>query len=137
LISDFLDHINKLACFSRRDPREVKPAFFDAHILNKVLEQGEFSSGIVITFQVMAVTRVSSGNPDSISTLPESCQEKLGIHPTGTWDPNGSDVRGILQPAHPGKICCPVRAPIAEEGNYFRLPVALSDICHIVDLTHM
>jgi hypothetical protein len=131
LISDFLDHINKLACFSRRDPREVKSAFFDAHVLNKVLEQGEFSSSIVITFQVMAVTWVSSRNPDSISTLPESCQEKLGIHPTGTWDPNGSDVRGILQPAHPGKICCPVGAPIAEEGNYLGLPAISLDLFHL------
>lgn len=109
----------------------MKSAFFDAHVLNKVLEQGEFSSGIVITFQVMAVTWVSSRNPDSISTLPESCQEKLGIHPTGTWDPNGSDVRGILQPAHPGKICCPVGAPIAEEGNYLGLPAISLDLFHL------
>jgi hypothetical protein len=131
LIGYFLDHINKLACFSRRDPREVEPAWFDAHVLNEVLEQGEFSSGIVITFQVMAVTRVSSGDPDSIRTLPESCQKKLGIHPTGTWNPNGSDVRGILQPAHPGKICCPVGAPIAKEGNYFGLPAISFDLFHL------
>jgi hypothetical protein len=112
----------------------VESTLFDAHVLNKVFEQGEFSSGIVITFQVMAVTRVSSRDPDSIGPLPESCQEKLGIHPTGTRDPNGSDVRRILQPAHPGKIRCPVGAPIAKESNYLWLPVCSFYLGHNLSL---
>ena len=113
----------------------MKPAGFDTHVFYEILEQGKFSSGVVITFQVMAVTRVSAGNPDAVCTLSESCQKKLGIHPASAGHPDCPDVRGILQSAHPGKICGAVRTPIAEEGDYFWLPVLRSWFRHILDLS--
>ena len=85
----------------------------------------------------MAVTRMSTGNPDAVCTLSESCQKKLGIHPAGAGHPDCPDVRGILQSAHPSKICSAVRTPIAEEGNYLWLPFAVSNICHGFDLKRM
>jgi hypothetical protein len=60
LLSDFLDHINKLAGFRRGNPGEMKSTWFYAHIFNEIFEEGEFSSGVIITFQVMAVSRVST-----------------------------------------------------------------------------
>jgi hypothetical protein len=137
LLRDLFDRLHKFASFSRRDPGEMKAARFYTHIFNQIFKESEFSSGIIITFQVMAVSRVSPRDPDSISTLAKSCQEKLGVHPAGARHPDGSYVWGILQSAHPGKICGTVRAPIAEEGDYLWLPLAVSAICHRFSLERM
>jgi len=134
LIGYLLDQIDKLAGFGRRNPGEMEPARFDTHVFYEILKQGEFSSGVVITFQVMAVARVSAGNPDPVCTLSESCQKKLGIHPAGTGHPDYPDVWRILQSAHTGKVCGAVGAPIAEEGNYFGLPISISWFGHIMNL---
>jgi hypothetical protein len=96
LIGYFLDQVDKLAGFGRRNPGEMKPAGFDTHEFYEILKQGEFSSGVVITFQVMAVAWMSAGNPDPVCTLSESRQKKLGIHPAGAGHPDYPDVRGIL-----------------------------------------
>ena len=112
----------------------MKSAGFDTHVFYEIFEQGKFSSGVVITFQVMAVARVSAGNPDAVCTLSESCQKKLGIHPASAGHPDCPDVWGILQSAHASKICGAVRTPIAEESNYLWLPLAVSNICHSLSL---
>ena len=44
---------------------------FDPDVLQQVAEQGEFASGIVITFQVIAFSRVSPGYPNTVGSLPE------------------------------------------------------------------
>jgi len=131
-IGYFFDQVDKLAGFGRRNPGEMEPAGFDTHVFYEILKQGKFSSSVVITFQVMAVARVSAGNPDPICTLPESCQKKLGIHPAGAGHPDCPDVWGILQSAHTGKICGAVGAPVAEEGNYLWLPVFIFNFSHVL-----
>jgi hypothetical protein len=108
----------------------MKPAGFNTHVFYEVFKQGKFSSGVVITFQVMAVAWVSAGNPDPVCTLSESCQKKLGIHPAGTGHPDCPDVWRILQSAYPGKICGAIGAPVAEEGNYRWLPIFIFNYSH-------
>jgi hypothetical protein len=134
LIGYLLDQIDELAGFGRGNPRKVEATRFDAHVLDEIFEEGEFSSGVIITFQVMAVPRVSAGYPDPVCTLSKSCQKKLGIHPAGTGHPDCPDVWWILQSAHTGKICGAVRAPVAEEGDYFGLPISISWFGHILNL---
>jgi hypothetical protein len=84
----------------------------------------------------MAVSRVSPRNPDSISTLSKSCQEKLGVHPTGARHPDGSNVWRILQATNAGEIRCAVRTPVAKEGNYLWLPVYIFCTRHNLCLPH-
>ena len=126
MIRYLLDQLNELAGFGRRNPREMESAGFDTHVLDEIFEEGEFSSGVVITFQVMAVSRMSARDPNSISPLSKSCQEKLRIHPTGTGHPDGSEVGRVLQTANSRQIRCAVRTPVAKEGNYFGLPISIS-----------
>ena len=40
-------------------------------MIEQILEKGELASCVVITFQVMAVARVSPGNPDPVRTMAE------------------------------------------------------------------
>ncbi len=92
-------------------------------MFQKPLQKGEFSSGVVITFQVMAVTRVSPGNPHSVRPMAEGGKNELGAHTAGARNPDDPEVMGVLETAHPGQVCCPVTAPVAEEGGYLWLPV--------------
>jgi hypothetical protein len=113
LISDHVDHFYKLGGLCRGDPGKLETTGLDPHIFNKVLKQRKFSSGIVITFQVMAVSRMSPGHPDAVCALSESGQNKLRTHSSGTGDPNHPDMGWILHPADPRKIGGAVTAPVA------------------------
>ena len=101
----------------------MQSARFNAYVLQEILKQGEFSSGIIITFQVMAVTRVSPGDPHPVRTMSEGGQQEFGAHPGGTGDPDDPDIWRVLESADAGKIGRTIAAPIAEEGRNFWLPV--------------
>jgi len=60
LVSYLLDQFDELAGFGRRNPREMESTGFHPHVFDEILKEGEFSSGVVITFQVMAVSRMSA-----------------------------------------------------------------------------
>jgi len=55
----------------------METAWLQAHIFYKVLKEHKSSAGIIITFQVMAVTRVSPRNPHAIRPMPEGGKNKL------------------------------------------------------------
>ncbi len=59
----------------------MQPSRLNAYVFYEVLEQDEFSSSVVITFQVMAVSGVSPGNPDAIGAVSKRCQDELGAYP--------------------------------------------------------
>ena len=82
----------------------------------------------------MAVSRVSARDPDSVSTMAKGCKKKLGVHPTSARHTDSSNVWRIFQAANAGEVCCAIRTPVAKESNYFGLPVAVSDICHSLNL---
>ena len=92
-------------------------------MLYKVGKKGEFASGVVITFQVMAFTGMSPGHPHPVGTLPQGGQEKLGAHATGAGNPDDPDVGRVLHPAYAGQVRCAVAAPIAQKGYCFISPV--------------
>jgi hypothetical protein len=83
----------------------------------------------------MAVSGVSARDPYSISTMAESCEKELGVHPSGAGHPDGSDGWRILQPANAGEVRGAVRTPVAKEGNYCWLPIVVSDTWHGLNLT--
>jgi hypothetical protein len=101
----------------------VQSARFNAYVLQEILKQGEFSSGIIITFQVMAVARVSPGDPHPVRTVSEGGQQEFRAHSGGTGNPDDPDIWRVLESADAGKIGRTIAAPIAEEGRNFWLPV--------------
>lgn len=50
----------------------------NSHVLQQVCKQGELPTGIIITFQVMAVSGMSAGDPDAIGPVHKSGQDELG-----------------------------------------------------------
>jgi len=90
---------------------------------HQILEQGEFAAGIVITFQVMAFTGMSPGDPNTICTFTQGCQEEFGIHPSCAGDADDPDVGRIYYPADAGKISGAIAAPIAQKSRNFWFPI--------------
>jgi hypothetical protein len=87
------------------------------------LKQGEFATGIVITFQVMAFTGMSPGYPDAVSSFPHGRQEKLRIHPAGARNPDDPDIGRVFHPADSGKVGGSITAPVAQESRNFWFPI--------------
>jgi len=86
---------------------------FDPHEFNQVLKEGEFSTGIVITFQVMAFAGVSPGHPDAVCAFAQRRQKKFGAHPSGAGNPDDPDVGRILHSADTRQIGGAIAAPVA------------------------
>jgi len=112
-VSDLIDHFHKFRRLCRGNPGKLEAAGLNPHIFNKVFKQGKFSSGIVITFQVMAISGMSPGHPYAVRALPEGSQNEFRAHPTCTRDSNHPDVRRIFHPADPCKISGTITAPVA------------------------
>jgi hypothetical protein len=132
-MKNFGGYLHELCGLSRGNPRKVKSSRFQADMFEQVLEESELASCVVITFQVMAVSGVSPGNPDPVGTMPESGQDEFGAYPGGAGYPNDPDVGRVLQAAYPGQIRCPVTAPVAKEGCYLGLPIVHRHLLPVVD----
>jgi hypothetical protein len=92
-------------------------------MFHQVFEQGELTTSIVITFQVMALTRMSPRNPNTIGPFPQSSQKEFRTHPAGAGNSYHSNIGRILHATDPGQIRRTVTAPIAEKTDNFRFPL--------------
>jgi len=119
---DRFGRFHELRGFGRRNPGELDPFRFDSDKGHQILKKGELSSGVVITFQVMAFTRMSAGHPHPVGPFPQSRQEKLRAHPPCARDPDHPDIGRILHPAHPGQVRRSVTAPVTKKTYDFRFP---------------
>jgi hypothetical protein len=95
----------------------------DTHVFHEVAKQNEFSTGVVITFQVMAFAGMSPGHPHGVGALAQCGQGKLRAHATGAGDPDDPDVGWILHPADTGQVGGTVAAPVAQKGLRFSVPI--------------
>lgn len=71
----------------------------------------------------MTFAGMSPGHPDSVCTLPQCGQNKLGAHATGTRDTDDSDVWRIFHSIDTRQICSSVAAPVAQKTKYLRFPI--------------
>jgi hypothetical protein len=69
----------------------------------------------------MAVTDVSPKDEDSIEAALQSLDHVERVDPTRTHGPHDPNGRRVLKPGHPGQIGPGVGAPVAQEGQDFRL----------------
>jgi len=95
----------------------------NSHVFDEVFEKRELSPGVVITFQVMAVSGMSPRHPYTVRPVSECRQDEFGTHPTGTGDSDDPDVRRILHAAHPREIRRAVTAPVAQKRDNFWFPI--------------
>src|SRR4030042_5330115 len=102
-------------------------------MLDQILEQSELASCEVITFQVMAVARVSPGNPDAVGAMPESSEDEFGAHPGRARHPDDPDIGRVLEAADPCQVCRAVAAPVAQECCYFRLTIGHGHSLRVID----
>jgi hypothetical protein len=82
-------------------------------VLHEIVKKGKFTTGIIITFQVMAFTGMSPGHPYAVCSFPQGRQKELGAHTAGAGDSDDPDVRRIFHPADTGQVGSAVTAPVA------------------------
>jgi|SaaInlV_200m_DNA_2_1039689.scaffolds.fasta_scaffold54433_1 hypothetical protein len=92
-------------------------------MFHKTSKKCELATCMIITFQVMTVTRMSARHPHTVCTFPQGSKCKLGTHPSCTWNSDNTDIRGVLHSAYTRKIRCSVTAPVTQETDYFRFPI--------------
>jgi hypothetical protein len=80
---------------------------------HQFFEKREFSTGKIITFQVMAFAGMSPGDPHPVGPFPQGGQGKLGIHSSRTGNPDHADMWWIFHPADTGQIRRTITAPVA------------------------
>lgn len=102
----------------------MKPARLNTNLLQEPFQQSEFSSGVIITFQVMAVARVSPRHPDTISPVTEGCKNELGAYPGRARNPDNPEIGRVLETAHTGQIRRSVTAPVTKKCCNLWLPIA-------------
>ena len=98
----------------------MQSARFNPNVLQQIAKKGKFSSGVVITFQVMAVAGMSPGNPDTVGTATKSSQNKLRADAAGAGNPDYPYIWGVLKTAYACKVGRPITAPVTEEGSNLR-----------------
>ena len=101
----------------------MEPSGLNPHMFHQVVKQSKFTACMIITFQVMAFTRMSAGYPYAVRPLPQGSQGKFRAHPSGTGYSYYPDIRRILHSAHTCQICCTVTAPVAQKTDNFRFPI--------------
>jgi len=69
----------------------------------------------------MTFAEVSAKHHNPVRTLRQCIHDEFGMHHARAHYPNDPHIMGILHPGSPGEIGCGVRAPVAAEGNNFRL----------------
>ena len=92
-------------------------------MFHQVVEQGKFTTCVVITFQVMAFSGMSAGHPDRVGPFPQGGQGKLGAHAPRAGDADDPDVGRVFHPADAGEIRGSVAAPVAQKTDDFRFPI--------------
>jgi len=109
----FLDNIDKFDRFGGRYPGKLEPPGFKPHIFDQIFKERKFSSGIIITFQVITFPGMSPGHPDTIRSFPQGGEKKLGTHPCGAGDPHHPNVGRVFHPSHPRQIRSTITAIVA------------------------
>src|SRR6056297_3978397 len=94
---------------------------FNTHMFEQIAHESKFPACIVITFQVMAFTRMSTGYPYTVSPLPQGRQDVFRAQTACAGNPYHPDIGRILHPGDTGKIGCTIAAPVAKESNYLNL----------------
>jgi hypothetical protein len=92
-------------------------------MFQKILQKGKFSSRVVITFQVMAITGVSAGHPHTVCAVTECGQYEFWTDSGGAGDPNDPYIRRVLEPADSRQISGTVAAPVTQESCDLWLPI--------------
>jgi hypothetical protein len=96
------------------------------------LGQKDFLLSLNITFQVMAVTEVSTGHEDTVGPLLKGLDYKNRIHPTGAHHTYRSDIGRILQSGDARQVGTGIGAPVAQKGYDFRFKLSHIFTCNIL-----
>lgn len=71
----------------------------------------------------MTIARMTAGDEDSIDTVLKTGDDKEGVYPPRTGNPNDPNIGRILDSTNPSQVSPGIAAPVTEKGNYLWLPM--------------
>ena len=129
------DDLGESLPFRGRAPGEVRPVALQADVGEETLEHGELPPGVEIPRDVVAFPGMAAGHEHPVSAALQRLHDVKRIDPARAGDPDYPHVRRILYPAYPGQIRSGIRAPVADDGVYLRLPAfSWNSVIHIFSI---
>ena len=112
----------------------MQPSRLKTNVLQKIFQQGKLTPRIVITFQVMALPRVSPRYPHPINPVTQGRQYELGAYPARTGHPDNPEIRRVLEPAHTSQVCRTIATPVTQKCRNLWLPVIHSHLLMYIQI---
>jgi len=83
------------------------------------MDQGGGNQGVVVAVLVVALPGMTTADKNGVGPGGQTLQGKGGVQPTGTHDPDNSQVGRILVTADPSGIGGGIATPVAEKAENF------------------
>ena len=109
--------------FGGRGPDQLHAVRLDAHRRQRVLHHGEAPHGLVVLLDVVALARMAAGDHHAVGAVGQGLEDERRIDPPAAHHADDPHVRRILDARRAGQVGRPVRTPVAEEADDFRLEV--------------
>jgi hypothetical protein len=107
----------KLTAHGCRDIDHLYPITFQSNFFNFLFNEFYSSSGLEITFQVMAVARQSARYQNAVCTIFQRLQYIDGINFAGARHLDNFNGGRIVQAHGAGQVCGSIRAVMTAKGN--------------------
>jgi hypothetical protein len=76
----------------------------------------------------MAIAQMSPTHEYAVYPLLKSTQNMVRRNTGGTHNPNGTDVRRVLQSTDPSQVSSSVRSPCTQKADYFWFKIGITHI---------
>jgi hypothetical protein len=115
-----INFCGKRRAFGRGNPFQPQAALIDSQQTEHL--PGFFNNRPAsdITFQVMAISDMSTGHQHTIRPSQKRLEQEAVIHPACAHQPDQADIGRILHAGDPCQVSPGIRAPVADKSQYLR-----------------
>jgi hypothetical protein len=103
--------------FGSGDPLKTDPFSLDPELIQQICQERETTLGPVVAFRIMAVSRMTTRNQNSVRPFGKRLEDEGRVDPTGTHHPDRSEIRWVLEAAGSRQVSPGVSTPSAKESN--------------------
>jgi len=120
LLCELLDYLCIARSIRGRNPRKPETLRLQPESLKGLVQNRKSSARVVISLQVVTISREASGYDYAISTLEKRFYHKHRVDAARTHHTDNPERGRHLQPADTGQVCPGIRAPVAKKCHYSR-----------------
>src|SRR5208337_3709615 len=119
---DASDDLRKTIAFGGGNPGKHGSVAFHTDVIEKTFQRSEFTARNQIARYIMTLTRMTSGNQNSIGAGLQGFHYIERIDSSGAGNADNAHIRRILNSADSGQVGSGIGTPVADNSDYFRFP---------------